>query len=141
MTTWFAAGGSGLVWLLLQASVGCAGQARHHDAPGAIGPYSAVVEAQGLVFVAGQVGRERSSFAAEVGSAIDGVATHLARVGLGLQDVVSTNVYLVDIGDFAAMNEVYARRFPQPWPARTTVGVKELPGGARIEIQCVAARR
>jgi len=119
----------------------CQAPVRHLDAPGAIGPYSAAVETDGLVFVAGQVGRERSSLAAEIDSAIDGVARHLQRLGLGLQHVVNTNVYLVDIADFAAMNEVYARRFPQPWPARTTVAVQALPGGARFEIQCVAVRR
>lgn len=119
----------------------CAAPLRHLDAPGAIGPYSAAVEVHGMVYVAGQVGRERDSLANEIDSAIDGVARHLQRLGLGLQHVVSTNVYLVDIADFAAMNEVYARRFPKPWPARTTVAVQALPGGARFEIQCVAARR
>ncbi len=119
----------------------CQTRLRHLDAPGAIGPYSAAVEANGLVFVAGQVGRERDSLAAEINSAIDGVERHLQRLGLGLQDVVSSNVYLVDIADFAAMNDVYARRFPQPRPARTTVAVQALPGGARFEIQCVAVRR
>lgn len=119
----------------------CTAPVRHLDAPLAIGPYSAAVAAHGFVFVAGQVGRERSSFAAEVGSAIDGVALHLQRLGLGLEHVVSTNVYLVDIADFAAMNEVYARRFPEPRPARTTVAVQALPGGARFEIQCTAAQR
>jgi 2-iminobutanoate/2-iminopropanoate deaminase len=127
--------------LLLLALAACAAGRHHLPAPNAIGPYSAAVAAGDLVFVAGQVGRDRSSFAAEVGSAIDGVAAHLGKLGLGLGDVVSSNVYLTDIAEFAAMNAIYAERFPEPRPARTTVGVQALPGGARFEIHCIAARR
>jgi 2-iminobutanoate/2-iminopropanoate deaminase len=65
----------------------------------------------------------------------------LAAAGLSPDDVVKVNVYLVDMADFAAMNEVYARQFAQPFPARTTVGVASLPLGARIEIELVARRR
>jgi len=127
-----------LVWLLLPA---CAGAHEHHAADAALGPYSAAVVAGGLVFVAGQTGVRRETFADEVDSAIDSVTKYLARAGLGLADVVSSTVHLTDIADFAAMNTVYARRFPAPYPARTTVAVKELPGQARIEITVVAARQ
>jgi 2-iminobutanoate/2-iminopropanoate deaminase len=64
----------------------------------------------------------------------------LAAAGLSPDDVVKVNVYLVDMGDFAAMNAVYERQFARPFPARTTIGVASLPLGARIEIELVARR-
>jgi 2-iminobutanoate/2-iminopropanoate deaminase len=64
----------------------------------------------------------------------------LTAAGLSPEDVVKVNVYLVEMGDFAAMNEVYARQFSKPFPARTTIGVASLPLGARIEIELVARR-
>ena len=129
-----------LVLLAIAVFAGCSSSPIHRLAPRTIGPYSGSVETRGLVFVAGQVGRERSSFAAEVNAAIDGVASRLADAGLSLREVVSTTVYLTDMASFAAMNEVYAARFSAPYPARTTVGVAALPGGASIEIAAIAAR-
>jgi 2-iminobutanoate/2-iminopropanoate deaminase len=64
----------------------------------------------------------------------------LAAAGLGPEDVVKVNVYLTDMGDFAAMNEVYARQFSPPYPARTTVGVASLPMGIKIEIEMIARK-
>ncbi|MCU0508182.1 MAG: Rid family detoxifying hydrolase [Anaerolineae bacterium] len=64
----------------------------------------------------------------------------LGAAGLGPEHVVKVNVYLTDMGDFAAMNEAYARQFEQPYPARTTVAVAALPRGARIEIEMIARR-
>ena len=65
----------------------------------------------------------------------------LAAAGLGLSDVVKTTVFLADMGDFAAMNEVYAQFFSEPFPARSAVAVKTLPKGALVEIECIAAGR
>ena len=65
----------------------------------------------------------------------------LTAAALGLGDVVKTTVYLVDLADFPAMNSVYGRYFPAPYPARATVQVAALPAGARVEIEAVAARR
>ena len=64
----------------------------------------------------------------------------LGAAGLGPEHVVKVNVYLTDMGDFAAMNEAYARQFGQPFPARTTVAVAALPRGARIEIEMIARK-
>lgn len=130
----------GLSALALSA---CAGDEalRHHAAPGALGPYSGAVLADDFVFVAGKVGGERATLQTEVLSAIDAVEQELGRAGLDLGAVVSATVYLTDIADYASVNEVYAARFPAPYPARACVAVAALPGGARVEIQVIAARR
>jgi len=113
----------------------------HLAAEGALGPYSAAVEAGGLVFLSGKVGRAGGSFAEELGSALDAVEQDLARLSLSLADVVSVNVFLTDMRDHAALNEVYGARLPRPHPARTTVAVSALPGARRVEVQAVAMRR
>jgi len=117
-------------------------------APRAIGPYAQAVAAGDLVFCSGQVGLDPASgrlvpggVAAEAARALENLAAVLSAAGLGLGDVVKTTVYLVDLADFAAVNEVYARHFPAPYPARATVGVAALPAGARVEIEAVATRR
>ncbi|MFT3916475.1 MAG: Rid family detoxifying hydrolase [Anaeromyxobacteraceae bacterium] len=119
-------------------------------APGAarVGPYSHGVRAGELVFLSGQTpvdpatGRLREG---GVGSQADQCLTNLFAVlaadGLGPEDVVKVNVYLVDMADFAELNAAYARRFAEPYPARTTVGVAALPLRARIEMELVARRR
>ncbi|MCL6480766.1 MAG: RidA family protein [Firmicutes bacterium] len=113
--------------------------------PQAIGPYAQAVRANGLLFVSGQIPLDPAT-----GQMIEGdVAQQTARVlenlkgiveagGSSLERVVKTTVYLVDIADFAAMNEVYARYFSQNPPARATVAVRELPRGARVEIELIA---
>ena len=117
-------------------------------APRAIGPYAQAVAAGDLVFCSGQVGLDPASgrlvpggVAAEAARALENLAAVLSAAGLGLGDVVKTTVYLVDLVDFAAVNEVYARHFRAPYPARATVGVAALPVGARVEIEAVATRR
>ena len=117
-------------------------------APRAIGPYAQAVVAGDLVFCSGQVGLDPASgrlvpggVAAEAARALENLAAVLSAAGLGLGDVVKTTVYLVDLADFAAVNEVYARHFLAPYPARATVGVAALPAGARVEIEAVATRR
>jgi 2-iminobutanoate/2-iminopropanoate deaminase len=114
--------------------------------PGAL-PFSQVVEANGFVFLAGQVGIEPGSAGVVPGGAgpetratLDNVGRLLAAVGLGYEDVVRCTVYLRDMTDFAAMNEVYRTYFPTDPPVRATVGVTALAGDFRVEIDVTAAR-
>ena len=116
-------------------------------APKAIGPYSQAIAADQLVFCAGQgaidaaTGENRGGdVAAETELALDNIAAVLAAADSDLAHVVKTTVFLVDMADFAAMNDVYARRFGDHRPARSTVGVASLPRGFRVEIECVAVR-
>jgi len=116
-------------------------------APRVLGPYAQAVVAGGLVFCAGQVGIDPATgklvpggIAAEAARAIANLRAVLTAAGLGLADVVKTTVYVVDLGEFAALNEVYGRSFPAPYPARSTVQVAALPAGARVEIDAIAAR-
>jgi 2-iminobutanoate/2-iminopropanoate deaminase len=120
-----------------------------HDAGGLAkaGPYSHAAEVDGLVLLSGQ-----TPFDPATGRLIDGgigaqtrqcltnLTTVLEAAGLALGDVLKANVYLTDMDDFAAMNEVYAGWWEPPYPARTTVAVAALPLGARIEIEFVARR-
>jgi 2-iminobutanoate/2-iminopropanoate deaminase len=123
------------------------------DAPKAIGPYSQaqVVRLHGggrLVFTAGQVGLDPKTgelvaggVAEQTAQAMKNLSAVLAGAGLGFADVVKTTVYLADMADFQAMNEVYGRHFPDAPPARTTIAAAGLPKGARVEIDVVAADR
>ena len=110
----------------------------HLPAVNAVGPYSAAVRAGATIYLSGKIGQPGADFKTEVASAIDVVEADLARLGLTLADVVSVNVFVTDMGQFAELNEVYAARFPQPYPARTTVAVTALPKGAHVELQAVA---
>jgi len=123
-------------------ATGCAAPRTDHlPAKGALGPYSAAVSSGDHVFLSGKIGKRGGTFAEEVKSAIDAVEVDLLALGLSLNDVLSANVFVTDMALYAELNTAYAARFPQPYPARTTVGVTSLPGGARVEIQVVAARR
>ena len=114
-------------------------------APAAIGPYSAAIRAGNLLFVSGQIPLDPST-----GGVIDGditaqtdrvmrnLAALLAAAGAGFQHVVRTTVFLADIGEFAAMNEVYQRYVVDPPPARATVQVSRLPRDVRVEIDAIA---
>jgi len=110
-------------------------------------PFSQLVEANGFVFVAGQVGDDPATGAlapggirAEVRQMLENVGARLRLAGLDFGDVVKATVYLVDMDDFAAYNEVYREYFPVDPPTRATVGVSRLAIGARCEIEVVAAR-
>jgi len=116
-------------------------------APAAIGPYSqAINSGSGLVFVSGQLPIDPATGAFPEGgvkeqtrqSLINAKAI-LEAAGLDLTKVVKTTVFLSDMADFAAMNEVYAQFFEAPFPARSAVAVKTLPKGALVEIECIAA--
>ena len=111
-------------------------------------PYSQAVAAAGLVYVSGQLGLKpgaKEMVPGGITEQTEQVMTNLKAIleaaGSSLEQLVKTTVYLQHLEDFAAMNEVYARQFAQPFPARTTVGVASLPLGARIEIELVARRR
>ncbi|HVP68571.1 MAG TPA: Rid family detoxifying hydrolase [Anaeromyxobacteraceae bacterium] len=117
------------------------------DAPRAIGPYSQAVETGGgrTVWCSGQIPLDPKSgemvagdVAAQAERVLANVAAVLAAAGLGMRHVVKSTVFLVDLADFAKVNEVYARHFPENPPARSTVQVAALPRGARIEIECIA---
>ena len=115
--------------------------------PAAIGPYSQAIEANGMVFVSGQlpVNPETGEFA-EGGikeltrQSLTNMKNILAEAGLGMENVVKTTVFLADMADFAAMNEVYASFFEGVAPARSAVAVKTLPKNALVEIECIAVR-
>lgn len=114
------------------------------DAPKAIGPYSQAIVAGGFVFTAGQVGAEPSTgnlaegISAQADQALRNLSAVLAEAGTGFDRVVKTTIMLVDMADFAAVNEAYARHLTPPYPARTTVAVRALPKGALVEIEMVA---
>ena len=116
-------------------------------APGAIGPYSQAIEANGFVFVSGQIPIDPATgaFAAEdvVGQAEQSLKNLKAVVeaaGCTLENVVKTTVFLADIADFAAVNEVYARFFTSECPARSAVQAANLPKGALVEIEAIVAK-
>lgn len=118
------------------------------QAPAAIGPYSqAINSGAGLVFVSGQLPIDPATGAFPEGGvqeqtrqSLTNAKAILEAAGLGLQNVVKTTVFLADMSDFAAMNEVYAQFFSAPYPARSAVAVKTLPKGALVEIECIAAK-
>lgn len=113
-------------------------------APAAIGPYSQAIRAGRFLFLSGQVGAEPSDgaladgVAAQADRALRNISAVLAEAGSGFDLVVKTTIFLTDIGDFSAVNEVYARYLSPPFPARSTVAVKALPKGALVEIEMVA---
>ena len=115
-------------------------------APRAIGPYSQALRAGGFLFTAGQVGFDPATgelvdggISPETRQVLQNIRAILDAGGSALAQVVKTTVFLVDMADFAAMNEVYAEAFGAHRPARSTVAVAALPRGARVEIEAVAA--
>lgn len=117
-------------------------------APTAIGPYVQARVEGNVVYCSGQIALDPASgtlveggIVAEAERVLDNLTAVLRAAGGGLSDVVKTTVFLVDMADFAAMNEVYAARFSAPHPARSTVAVAALPRGARVEIEAVAILR
>ncbi len=115
------------------------------NAPAAAGPYSQAIRAGDLVFTAGQLGLAPSSgeFSADdvaglATQALANIAAILEAAGSGLDRLVKVTVYLVEIADWPAVNEVYVRAVPEPYPARSAFAVKDLPRGARVEIEAIA---
>jgi len=114
-------------------------------APAAIGPYSQAVRAGGFLFCSGQIPLDPSTgmlvdggIEAQADRVLKNLDAVLNAGGATLRSVVKTTVYLVDLGDFPAMNVVYGRFFPEDPPARATVQVVKLPAGARVEIDAIA---
>ena len=118
----------------------------HTDkAPKPIGPYSQAIVDNGFVFVSGQGAIDPGTGAIERGDArsetrrvFENLKTILEGAGSSLAKVVKCNVYLRDINDFQAMNDVYATYFEAPYPARTTIQAGALPAGIAVEIECIA---
>jgi 2-iminobutanoate/2-iminopropanoate deaminase len=117
------------------------------SAPAAIGPYSQAIVAGGLIFTAGQVGFDPKTkelvgktTPEQTEQVMKNLAAILKAAGSGLDRVVKTTVFLADMADFGAMNEVYARHFGAHKPARSTVQAAGLPRGARVEIEAIAVR-
>ena len=116
-------------------------------APKAIGPYSQAIEANGLVITSGQLPIDPATgeFAPggikeQTRQSLTNAKAILEAAGTGLNKVVKTTVFLADMNDFAAMNEVYAEFFEAPFPARSAIAVKTLPKNALVEVECVAEK-
>lgn len=116
-------------------------------APAAIGPYSQAVEANGFVFASGQLGINPATgefvegdVQAQTRQALTNARAIMNEAGLDLNKVIKTTVFLSDMANFAAMNEIYAEFFSEPYPARSAVAVKTLPKNALVEVECIAVR-
>lgn len=123
-------------------------KALHTDkAPAAIGPYSQAIEVNGMVFASGQIPLDPATgnvveggIKEQTRQALTNAKAIMEAAGLTLANVVKTTVFMADMNDFAAMNEVYSTFFTEPYPARSAVAVKALPKGVLVEVECIAAR-
>ncbi len=123
-------------------------KAIHTDnAPAAIGPYSQAIEVNGFIFASGQIPIDpktgnlvEKDIRKQTLQAITNAGNILKAAGTDLSKVVKTTVYLADMNDFTAMNEIYAQYFSEPYPARSAVAVKDLPKGALVEVEVLAAK-
>lgn len=119
----------------------------HSDkAPAAIGPYSQAVKCGSMLFCSGQIPLDPATgemvsgdVTVQAERVMNNIAAVLTAAGAGFDDVIKTTIFLVDMADFAAVNEVYGNRFPSHKPARSTVAVKSLPRGAMLEIELIAS--
>ena len=118
-----------------------------NKAPKAIGPYSQAIEANGLIITSGQLPIDPATgeFAPggikeQTRQSLTNAKAILEEAGIGLGTVMKTTVFLSDMNDFAAMNEVYAEFFSEPFPARSAIAVKTLPKNALVEVECIAAK-
>lgn len=116
------------------------------NAPGAIGPYSQAIDTGSFVFISGQIpvnpatGEIPEGIEAQAAQSMANIKAILAEVGLTMDNVVKTTVFLADMSLFADMNKVYAENFTAPFPARSAVAVKELPKQVLVEIEVIAVR-
>ncbi len=117
------------------------------NAPQAIGPYSQAIEMDGMVYVSGQLPLVPATgefagedIASQTRQSLENIKAILEEAGLSMGHVLKTTVYLKDIGEFTAMNEVYAEYFSGDFPARAAFAVAALPKGARVEIEVIAHR-
>ena len=118
-----------------------------NQAPAAIGPYSQAIEANGMIFASGQIPIDPATgqfveggIQEQTRQALTNARNILQAAGTDMENVIKTTVYLSDIHNFAAMNEVYAQFFTEPFPARSAVAVKHLPKGALVEIEVLAIK-
>lgn len=118
-----------------------------NNAPAAIGPYSQAIEVNGFIFASGQIPIDPATgefveggIKEQTRQSLLNAKSILIAAGTDLNRVVKTTVYLSDIANFAAMNEVYSSFFEQPFPARSAVAVKDLPKGALVEVEVLAAK-
>lgn len=116
-------------------------------APAAIGPYSQAIEANGFVFISGQlpINPSTGQFPSEdvrdqTKASLENIRAILEEAGIGFDHIVKTTVYLDDIRDFGPMNEIYGQYFQAPYPARAAFAVAGLPKGAKVEIEVIAAK-
>ena len=116
------------------------------EAPAALGPYSAGIKTGQMVFLSGQLGLDPQTGKLVEGGVVEqarqslrNIGALLAAAGATFENVVKSTVYLADIADFAAVNEVYAAAFSEPYPARSAVQVAALPAGGLVEIEVIAA--
>lgn len=123
-------------------------KAVHTDAaPAAIGPYSQAVACGGTVYVSGQLGSDPATgiipehFAVQARQALTNLKTIVEAAGSSLDRVLSVDVFLIDMGNFAELNAIYSEYFKDHRPARAVIGVAALPREAQVEIRCVAAQR
>lgn len=137
---------------LVVSTVACSSAGPHREvlapSPSPLPVFSPAVRTGNLVFLSGQIGNRPGTLelvpggiGPETEQALTGIRDLLHRIGLGMEDVVKCTVFLADIEDYQAMNEVYARFFPEDPPARSTLAASGLALGARIEIECIAAMR
>ncbi|MBR2946207.1 MAG: RidA family protein [Bacteroidaceae bacterium] len=117
------------------------------QAPAAIGPYSQAIEVNGFVFASGQIPIDPATgefveggIQEQTRQALTNASNILKQAGTDLGHVVKTTVFLSSITDFAAMNEIYAQFFTEPYPARSAVAVKDLPKGALVEVEVLAVK-
>lgn len=117
------------------------------NAPAPIGPYSQAIACGNELFCSGQIPIDPATgnvvdgdVAAQTERVLENLGAVLAAAGYGFNDVVKTTIFLVDMNDFGAVNEVYARSFGDAKPARSTVAVAGLPRGVRVEIDCIAKK-
>ena len=117
------------------------------QAPAAIGPYSQAIEVNGFVFASGQIPIDPATgefveggIQEQTRQALTNASNILKQAGTDLAHVVKTTVFLSSIADFAAMNEIYAQFFTEPYPARGAVAVKDLPKGALVEVEVLAVK-
>ena len=118
-----------------------------NNAPAAIGPYSQAIEVNGFIFASGQIPIDPATgefveggIKEQTRQSLLNAKSILIAAGTDLNRVVKTTVYLSDMANFAAMNEVYSSFFDQPFPARSAVAVKDLPKGALVEVEVLAAK-
>ncbi len=118
------------------------------DAPAPIGPYSQAVQVGNWVFISGQIPLDpvtgkvvEGGIATQTRQVLQNLQAVLTAVGMNLDSIVKTTIYLTDLGEFSTVNEIYETYFHPPYPARATVQVSALPKGVRVEIEAIAYKR